>query len=262
MHEKRAQKKTTKTGNVGLLKRKQPVSSCPIDSTKKKQRLDSSPSGKLEDHLSTEEVPQNKDILQPNKDIPAPNKDIPPPTTDQKGKTVTENVNDEDTSLSSDDEETFQKNIMPEFDGGITPYDVHSYLKHLFKFRHLVGNDWKLPLFTDKTYSEETPQQCLETDKKPLLSLKGNKTHLQLLHELVQKIFEKGAKIYFRKILEIRGLTDFCAEVEINDIKYGIAIGDTFKNAKHHASEVTLRMLAPSYFTDNESEKPVFQVNE
>ena len=252
LHEKRSQEKR-KIGNVGLLKRKQSTPTCPMDVTKK-QKLGPLSPGKLEDHLSadttndvstTDDGPQNQNI----------------PVTDVKVESVPENMNyDDEASFSSDDEETLQKNIIPEFDG-VTPYNVHNYLKTIFKFKNLVGDEWRTPLFADNTYSNEPHQQNIDTQiKKPLLSLKG-KTHLQLLHELVQKTFEKGAKIYFRKILEIRGLTDFCAEVEINDMKYGIAVGDTFKNAKHHASEVTLRMLVPTFFTDSESEKPpVFQV--
>ena len=161
------------------------------------------------------------------------------------------------TSSSSDiGEEKSQKNSLAEFDT-IPSDDVHDYLNTIFKFRNLENNEWKLPLFSDSTF--EKPQIFLSHQKKPELETKG-KTYLQLLYEFVQKNFDRGTKIFFRKILEIKGLTDFCAEVEIDGTKYGIAVGDTFKSAKHNASEVTLRILRPSLFTNSESDKSVFQV--
>ena len=151
------------------------------------------------------------------------------------------------------------KNALSEFET-VQIDQVHDYLGQLFEFRDLQGDEWKLPLFTDKAFSAS--QTFLVPKKKDRIETKG-KTNLQVLYEYVQKESKEDSKVIFKKI-EMKGLTEFYTEIVVAKLKYGIGKGDTFKIAKHDASKVTLDILNPKLVPKEDDEpevEEVYQVN-
>ncbi|XP_066935286.1 microprocessor complex subunit DGCR8-like [Clytia hemisphaerica] len=147
------------------------------------------------------------------------------------------------------------KNVLSEFET-VHIDSVHDYLGQLFKFRDLEGDEWKLPLFTDKAFNAS--QTFLVPKKKERFETKG-KTNLQVLYEYTQKESKTDSKVVFSKI-EAKGLTEFYTETVIGNLKYGIGKGDTFKIAKHDASKVTIDILNPKLVPKEDDEPEIAEV--
>lgn len=136
-------------------------------------------------------------------------------------------------SCKSDDKK--EKSSLPGF--STIDFDtLHNYIGKIFDFKDHAT--WKLPLFSDEQLKKT---QTLPEKKKPAISVE-NKSPLQVLYEYNQNILKESFSV---EKLASDKLVDFYVEINIGDLKYGIAKGDTLKKAKQDAAAITLSILDP-----------------
>ena len=128
----------------------------------------------------------------------------------------------------------------------ITPSSMHSYLGNIFEFDILTGDEGNNPIFSSKCPEPLELVGDINIEKK---FITGGKSPFQILNEYCQRELKAPPSI---SKIERHSLHDFTVEVLIKTLKYGIASGDTLKQAKHNAAASTLNIL--DYTLLNEEE--------
>lgn len=154
----------------------------------------------------------------------------------------------------NDDQSTIiNHNSLPGFD--TVDFDtLHAYIGKIFDFKNDVND--KLPIFSDEKLKKS---QSFPVEKKKPTITTDNKSPLQVLHEYTHNILKQK---FVAEKLEIENFVNFCVQIVIADLRYGIAQADTIKKAKQDAAAFTLNILEPSLLLDKqESENdPVAKV--
>lgn len=129
----------------------------------------------------------------------------------------------------------------------VSPESLRNYLGKLFEVEKLSEGEQQKVLMTSENFKEHFRQYDAEHQNRKLGT--ENKTPFQILNEYCQR--QVKSLPHVRKI-ERHSSHDFTVEIIIKNLKYGIAVGDTLKEAKHNCAVCTMNIFDCSVLGEEE----------
>ncbi|XP_060863369.1 LOW QUALITY PROTEIN: microprocessor complex subunit DGCR8-like [Metopolophium dirhodum] len=163
--------------------------------------------------------------------------------------------------------ETAQENIIKE---SLTHVELREYCQSLFKFkvkevkspskmpkdqsikteisRGTLKNTKERPSLPDSTKLISFPVQTEDHDKRcnrrrEWIMNPNGKSYVSILHEYLQQALKTQPWYEFKELENTE--TPYSATVVLNDVQYGVGLGNSKKQAKLNAAQATLDILIP-----------------